>query len=158
MIRFVLFSLDQFVRYRLWQNIMSLFMASRPLSIFNSSSLFPIIRHTDFTLDINWLNRIIVRTIVPYGALVSSLASLKSNPIAHLYTVSVRWKLQMLIICSYILFAFKLMKADNYSSYSVILLIIPIPFPIACARRVVKFVFLGIGPITTSSFFAGLGL
>lgn len=41
------------------------------------------------------LNLMIVLTTVPSGAFVSSIASEKSKPVAHLYTVSAKWKLTM---------------------------------------------------------------
>ena len=83
-------------------------MASRAWSIFTSNSLFPMILHTDLVFDSNWLSLMMVLTIFPSGAFDSLLASTKSKPVAHLYTVSLRWKFTILIICSSMLAAVKL--------------------------------------------------
>jgi hypothetical protein len=75
---------NQAERYKLWQKTISLLIVYEAISIFCSRSLEPKIRQTLLMFPKSMLNLIIVLTTVPYGALVSSIASEKSKPVAHL--------------------------------------------------------------------------
>lgn len=78
------FKFNQAERYKLWQKTISLLILSIAKSILAYRSLLPMMRHVFLMFPRSMLSRMIVRTIVPSGALQSSFASTKSNPSAHL--------------------------------------------------------------------------